>query len=84
MHTHTNTHTPGLQPSAAHPESPACRGGVSSAATPPLRDTSPPGCGAAPRGGRGSGPAAPPPAPRSSCSENKSPGERQQQTKKDF
>lgn len=83
-YTVTHTHTPGLQLSAAHPESLAARGDVSSAPTPPLRGTSPSGCGAAPRGGRGSRPAGPPPAPRSSCSENKSPGERQQQAREDL
>lgn len=72
-HTPTNAHRPGLQLDAARPKTPAARGGVSSVQTPPLHDRSPSGCGAAPRGGRGSRPARPPPAPRSSCSGNKSP-----------
>lgn len=72
-HTPTNAHRPGLQLDAAHPKTPAARGGVSSVQTPPLHDRSPSGCGAAPRGGHGSRPARPPPAPRSSCSGNKSP-----------
>lgn len=67
-------HTPGPRLAAAHPEIPAAPGGVSSGLTPPLRGTSPSGSGAARRGGRCSTPAGPPPAPHSSCSENKSPG----------
>lgn len=67
-------HTPGPRLAAAHPETPAALGGVSSGLTPPLRGTSPSGSGAARRGGRCSMPAGPPPAPHSSCSENKSPG----------
>lgn len=67
-------HTPGPRLDAAHPEIPAAPGGVSSGLTPPLRGTSPSGSGAARRGGRCSTPAGPPPAPHSSCSENKSPG----------
>lgn len=82
--THTQTHAPGLQLSAAHPETPAAPGGVSSALTPPLHDMSPSGCGAAPRDEHGSRPAGPPPAPHSSCSENKSPGECQVQARRDL
>lgn len=72
-HTHTHMHSPVPQLSAAHPETPAVRGGVSLVLTPPLRDTYPSGCGAAPRDGLGSRPAGPPLAPHSSCSESKSP-----------
>lgn len=43
--------------------------------SPPLHGMSPSGCGAARHGGHGSRPAGPPPAPHSSCSGNKSPGE---------
>lgn len=67
-------HAPGPRLAAAHPETPAAPGGVSSGLTPPLRGTSPSGSGAARHGGRCSTSAGPPPAPHSSCSENKSPG----------